>query len=452
MSTQLCLASTAFGLATLVAAIDADLVSTAPRRLLVLTNNAAAPEGADSLREVHGTAALLSRFETVCDYNEAIEPQHPSAWSPRTADLPLWERHFRRLWELETDDVELLVESIQVDPARALCRIFPDAPIVVYADGLMSYGPTRQALPESVGVRVEALLHLDLVPGVSPLLLSEWDVEASVIPQSAFAGVITGLSRQSRPPQNGADAQPVMVLGQYLAALGVLSEAEELALYADMVLRCSVSSAPVIFKPHPSAPYSAVHGLRRLADDLGVRLWVANGPELAETWFAAGRVSAVVGCFSTGLLTAGVGYGLPVARLGTELLLERLTPFHNSNRIPVTLVDALLPELPAGGFPPAPQRSEPQQSEPQRPDPVDLAGLVTAVGYAMQPELLRDRRAAAAAYLARHPAQRRRYVKRRRLTRLGLPGGLPAKPSPPWWQRAAALRRRVGIGSMPLRP
>ena len=53
----------------------------------------------------------------------------------------------------------------------------------------------------------------------------------------------------------------------------------------------------------------------------------------------------MVGCFSTAMLTASSLYGLPVTRLGTELMLERLSPFQNSNRIPITLVDALIPDL-----------------------------------------------------------------------------------------------------------
>ena len=49
-------------------------------------------------------------------------------------------------------------------------------------------------------------------------------------------------------------------------------------------------------------------------------------------------------------MTAHSIYELPIARYGTELLLERLTPYENSNRIPVTIVDALAREL---GSPPA---------------------------------------------------------------------------------------------------
>jgi hypothetical protein len=67
----------------------------------------------------------------------------------------------------------------------------------------------------------------------------------------------------------------------------------------------------------------------------------------------------------------------------------------------------------------------------------DLNGLVAAVSYAMQPTLYPDRRAEAMAYLARHPQARARYVKRRRLTSLDLPGGLPPDG------RRRRLRRRL---------
>ena len=56
----------------------------------------------------------------------------------------------------------------------------------------------------------------------------------------------------------------------------------------------------------------------------------------------------MAGCFSTALCTASAFYGIPVARIGTEPLLDRLTPYQNSNRVPVTLVDALLPDLAEG--------------------------------------------------------------------------------------------------------
>lgn len=119
----------------------------------------------------------------------------------------------------------------------------------------------------------------------------------------------------------------------------------------------------------------------------------------------------MVGCFSTALLTASSFYGIPVARVGTELLLDRLAPYQNSNRVPVTIADALLPPLEPGSAP-----------------EVDLAGLLPAVGYAMQPELRPDLRDAAERYLAASlDAHTWRYFKRRRLTALGLPGAIPSQ-------------------------
>jgi hypothetical protein len=133
------------------------------------------------VHEIAGVRDLMSRFDAVYDYNASIEPNHPSIWRPRPEDLPLWERSFRQLWKLGADDLHLVVESIQVNPAQALCRIFGDARIDVYADGLVSYGPTRTTLPGMVTGRIERLLHLDLVRGVTPLLLSEQHVHADLI-------------------------------------------------------------------------------------------------------------------------------------------------------------------------------------------------------------------------------------------------------------------------------
>jgi hypothetical protein len=152
---------------------------------------------------------------------------------------------------------------------------------------------------------------------------------------------------------------------------------------------------------------------------------------LAEVLYQRMRPALVVGCFSTALLTASALYGLPVARVGTELLLERLTPYENSNRIPVTVVDALLPEL-----------GDRAAVTGQRTgmDVEALGALVRAVGFAMQPRILPRLRADAERYLAGNlDARTLRYFKRRRLTSLALPGGVPAQLA--FIPRNATLRR-----------
>src|SRR5690606_2588001 len=123
---------------------------------------------------------------------------HPSAWGPRGNDLVLWQRAFRLLWGIgEGDMVELAVESIQANPARALAAIFTEAAVDVYADGLMSYGPTREKLPLTIARRIRRLLHLDLVRGLRPMLLSEYGVEPVVVPDAAFRGVLDEISRDA---------------------------------------------------------------------------------------------------------------------------------------------------------------------------------------------------------------------------------------------------------------
>ncbi|GAA2514679.1 polysialyltransferase family glycosyltransferase [Streptomyces gobitricini] len=433
MTTRILCASTLYGAVTLAAALDSGCFPPAGRRLLLVCNNAAVPETAVPLDRMPGFERLRGRFDSVRSWNDAVAPFHPSTWSPRPDDVPLWERYLRLLWGLGEDEpVELVVESLQVAPALTVARLFPEAPIDVYADGLMSYGPTRVRLDPLVGERVRRVLHLDLVPGLRPLLLAEFGAVAEVVPTEAFTKVVDELAADEpavdepgvcEPEPRGGG--PALVLGQYLAALGILSPAEEEALHVRMV-RGAVARGHrrLVFKPHPLAPASWSRALERAAEELGADLTVVDRPVLAEVLFRRLRPALVVACFSTGLFTAARFHGLPVARLGTGMLLDRLSPYQNSNRVPVTLADALLPGLETGGT--------------HAVD--DLTGLVHAVGFAMQPQIRPDLRPAAERYLSAHlDARTLRYFKRRRLTVLGLPGGLPVPRNAP----ARRLARRA---------
>ncbi|MFI6287160.1 alpha-2,8-polysialyltransferase family protein [Streptomyces sp. NPDC051018] len=425
-TTQIFYASSLYGAATLAAAIDSGCFTPADRRLLLVANNASVPETSPSLDTMPGFERLRGRFDDVVSWNEAVAPYHPGGWSPRTGDIPLWERYLRMLWSLGDDRVELAVESIQVTPALSIAKIFPDAPVDVYADGLMSYGPTRDQIDPLVGGRVRRLFHLDLVPGLEPLLLAEFGVEARVVPAEAFVKVVAELSDAVSvgPYEEGA----ALLLGQYLAALGILTPQEEEDLHLRMV-RGAVARGHrrIVFKPHPTAPASWTRALEREADALDVELTVLDRPLLAEVLYRQLRPTLVAGCFSTALFTASTFYGIPVARVGTEPLLERLTPYQNSNRIPVTITDAVLPEL----------EDLDQGVLAGLTLPEGLNGLVSAVGYAMQARVRPDLREAAETYLGAHLTPRTlRYFKRRRLTALGLPGGLPVP-------RHSAVRRVV---------
>ncbi|MEV4919998.1 alpha-2,8-polysialyltransferase family protein [Streptomyces tirandamycinicus] len=459
-TTQIFFASTLYGAATLAAALDSGRFAPADRRLLLVSNNAATPETAPPVDRMPGFEQLRGRFDGVLSWNEAIAPFHPGGWSPRPDDVPMWERYLRMLWDLGDDRIELALESIQVNPALAVAQLFPDARLDVYADGLMSYGPTRNKIDPLVGERVRRLLHLDLVPGLTPLLLEEFGARPETVPTEAFTKVVAELADPADPADHAALAelaepdaagstadasdrasdgssdrpgeQPALLLGQYLASLGILTAEEEEALHLRMV-RGAVAHGHrrLVFKPHPVAPAAWSRALEREAEKLGAELTVLDRPVLAEVLYRQLRPALVVGCFSTALLTASTFYGIPVARVGTEPLLDRLKPYQNSNRVPVTLVDALVPDLESG--------------RPGAPRPADgeLSGLVRAVGFAMQPQIRADLRPAAEAYLAaRLKDGNARYFKRRRLTVLGLPGGLPV-PRHDAIRRVARRVRRI---------
>jgi len=435
---QIFMATTQYGAATLTAAIRDGLFGPREgRRLLLIGNTSAVPELSTPLDRTPGFENLRTEFDEVISWNETIAPHHPSGWSPRAEDAHLWQRALRLAWNLGDEPVEIACESIQVSPSRAVVDIFADSPIDVYADGLMSYGPTRNRIPVDVHSRIRRLLHLDLVPGLRPVLLSEYGVEPVVIPDEPFLKVLDdlgghGLSLlEERIP---ADDRPTAVLlGQYLSALELISMAEEDELHVRM-LRGAVAAGHrhVLFKPHPSAPAQYSQSLEQAAENLGVRLDVLDVPVLAETVYRHIRPGLVVGCFSTALMTASAFYDIPVARVGTELLLDRITPYENSNRVPLTIIDAVLPDM---------ERDTTAVGEPldltQERVTGELAPLVRTVSYCMQAVKYAPLREDAAAWLTAHLAENARYFKRRRLTSLRLPGGSPI--------RAESLRRNPAV-------
>ncbi|MBY8881905.1 alpha-2,8-polysialyltransferase family protein [Actinacidiphila acidipaludis] len=426
-TTQLFLASTLYGAATLAAAMDAGAIRPADRRILVVCNNASVPETNPSLDQAPGFEPLRGRFDRLVSWNAFVHPLHPGGWTPRTNEVPLWERHLRMLWDLGDDDVELIVESLQVPPALSAAQVFLDAPITVYADGLMSYGPTRNKLGLLVDTRIDKLLHLDLVPGLEPMLLTEFGVPSEVVPGSAFTKVLAEVAAAADDSEVEAldrmPADSALLLGQYLSALNILSTAEEEELHLSMVRGAvALGHRQIVFKPHPTAPAHWLEPLKVEAARLGAELTVLDTPVLAEVVYQKMRPALVVGCFSTALLTASVLYDIPVARTGTRLLLERLTPYQNSNRIPVTIVHAMLPDL---GDPAAVRAWAPPSP---RSVAADLTPLLHTVGYCMQSKAHPGLRDEAVAWLSAHlTAETWPYFKRRRLTTLGMPGAIPAR-------------------------
>ncbi|MGV9843087.1 polysialyltransferase family glycosyltransferase [Streptomyces fungicidicus] len=422
-TTQIFQVSTLYGAATLAAALDAGRYGPrgGARRVLLVSNNAGVPETALRLDEMHGYEPIAGRFDSVVSWNEAISPYHPSSWGPRGNDTALWQRAFRLRWDIDEDDlIELAVESIQANPARALAAIFSEAVVDVYADGLMSYGPTREKLPLTIARRIRRLLHLDLIPGLRPLLLSEYGVRPEIVPDGAFRGVLDEISREAADDPRLApvieEAPTAVLLGQYLAAINILSDREEEDLHVRMLTGAvRAGHRSLVFKPHPTAPAGYSAALSKAAADAGVRLTVLDAPLLAETVYEHCRPELVVGCFSTAMVTASAYYDVPVARVGTGLVTGRLRPYPNSNRVPLAVVDHLVPDL---------EREE--TPAVVGPAPESLSPLVRTIGFCMQPKTYPALREPAEAWLRAHlPDTPAYYFPELRLAELGLPGSTP---------------------------
>ncbi|MFD3826006.1 polysialyltransferase family glycosyltransferase [Streptomyces sp. NPDC058625] len=432
-TTRIFCASTLYGAAALAASLDAGLFEPTDRRLLLVTNNAENPETTPAVDTMPGFSRIRERFDDVLSWNETIAPFHPGGWSPRTDDVPMWERYVRLLWGLGDDEIRLVVEPVPANPSLALCQVFTGAPVDVYAGGLTSYGPTRDKIDPLVGTRIDRLLHTDLVPGLTPLLLTEYGVPPEPVPAEALVKVLDDLAGDEDQP-GLSEEPPALLFGECLSALGVLTAAEEEELHLRMVRGAvELGHRHLVFKPHPVAPARWDRLLEEEASRLGACLTSLDRLVPAEVAVRRMRPALAVGCFSTALLTAASLYRIPVARVGTDTLLARLAPYQNSDRVPLTIVDALLPDI---GDPSAVA----DRHMPSEERVAELAGLLKAVGFAMQPKIYPGLRAEAESYLSQHlDSHTWRYFKRRRLTVLALPGGVPARLS--FIPRNATVRR-----------
>lgn len=413
--TQLFVLHSAYGLATAAAAIDEGLIGPGGPRILVPVNSARVPETSVAIHEQPVLQTLRGRFDRIEPLDDILSPLHPSSWEPELTDLPVLNRLFTRAWDLD-DDLELFVQSPQVAPARTLLPLFPDARITIIGDGLMTYSPIRVQLPRTVIERIGRVVYADVVPGVEPLVFTggaavagaDAGAERVPVPPAAFRRALAETGAADSQLDALADGTPTaLVLGQYLAVLGLVSADEEIAMQCDMVDHAVAVWRPkrIVFKPHPSAPPLISTAVRERARHHGADFVEYRGAEPAELvaeWLDA---LGVVAGFSTALPTVQTLFDRPIGAAGTALILRRLSPYENSNRVPATIVDALT-----------------RPASPYR-DPERLQLLIDAVGYAMQPIIAKHLRPRAEELLWQlDVAERDRYFSRARLAELRLPG------------------------------
>lgn len=436
--TQLFAVHSAYGLATLAGAIDGGLIAASGERILVPFTSARVPETTRGIVDDPALESLRNRFDRVEDLGALLGAAHPSAWKPRESDLPILERLLVRAWGIDPRGLELFVQSPQVAPAKTLMALFPGARITIIGDGLMTYSPMRVELPYPVAARIVRVVYADIVPGVRPLVASP-RAEPVPVPPAVFAAALaeTTGNETFEPPS----VATVLVLGQYLSALGLVASAEERAMQLEMIDRAAEwMPERIVFKPHPAAPPTVTRALGDRARAHGIAFEEYRGPVPAELLAEHLDARAVVAGFSTALPTVSTLFGRDIASVGNREVLARLTPFENSNRIPATIVDALT-------------RTDSPYSDAAR-----LQLLIDAVGYAMQPKVAAHLRPRAEQFLRDLDANERdRYFAPGRLAELRLPGapveGLLARILRPaggvgraeeWRLTALGAKRRAG--------
>ena len=423
--TTLVLASTLYGAATAVAALDMGMAQSSDGpRVLVVANNAPAAEVVPSVHEVAGFAAIQDAFDHVVSLNRFIEPFNPSSWQQGRVNSPIWERVLRSEWHLGDGPLHLVLESIQVRPAQTLLEIFADASVSVYADGLMSYGPTRRRISLGDGSRIEELWYPDLVPGLSPLLLSEHGVRRRPIPVNAVRARLVSIPHDNEATIERVRGSSVLVVAQYLSSLGLMTQAEESGLYRDMVREAArLGADTVVFKPHPGDISLSTSELEAAATSVGVELVVIESRAPVESVVPDLAPTHVVGCFSTALITCHAMFGVEPVSVGARTMLTRLRPYPNSNRVPLVIVDQLA------------------AVDAERANDVDeLSQKLRAVAYMMQPWLLPEL-AESTRSLLESGGLPEAYLDTERLTELDLPGADPVRGLARRTARHPILRR-----------
>lgn len=427
--TQVFVLNSAYGLMTAVAAIDAGTIPPAHGpRILLGVNAAMIPETVPDLADTPHLRGLLTRFDRVESLNALLAPTSPTAWDPESDDLPVFERLLRRAWQIGDDPVELFLQSPQVAPSRTIVQLFPGAEVTIIGDGLMTYAPLRSRMPRPLTERVVSVAYADVIPGVTPLLFTEIGAQRAPVahrpvPHRDRGGRRAHRRRRPRRAHHVADAHRAGPRAVSRRARSGLAD-EEQAMQQQMIDQ-ALRFAPerIVFKPHPSAPPSIAAAVAEQARRHGLAFDVYEGAVPAEIVAARLRTVGIVAGFSTALPTVHALFGIPFAAVGNDVLLHRLDPYENSNRIPVTIVDALA-----------------RDDSPYR-DPRRLQQLTDAVGYAMQPKIAAHLRPRAEELLADLDAgERDRYFAPARLKRLALPGA----PAPTLLDRMFAASGMVG--------
>lgn len=333
----LCEVSTKYGFATVLGILDILSEQHKDNAVLLISDHSVDSEIFRSLYcSIIGTGVCNKYFDKIYYLNDLIAPLHPAKWiSPKNTMDKLAIRSILCTL-LGVNKVEtLLIESLHVAPAATLAEIFYDSELLVYSDGLMTYGPTRFKLPYSIGSKVSNLFYIDLLHGLKPNYLKEFHVNLCPVDPEIIKSKIKEISVNIQPELMLENDVPVFA-GQYLSGLGIISEEEEVGLYVEGIV-CAAKKGKinsVYFKPHPSFSSTLINLVRENALKKGINILVLPSTQLLEELMLIFKPAFVVSVFSTALATANAIFKAKSYSFRTEWFIRKLEPFQNSNRVP----------------------------------------------------------------------------------------------------------------------
>lgn len=339
---MICEVSTKYGFLVLLTTLDLLIEQKKVEGIILLVSeHSVDPEISNGLYNYIFNQEISKKyFKKILNLNKILSPLHPSKWEPPGEKNKILLYSYRSIFLslFGVDNVKyLLFESIQVPPARTLAKIFLNADLYVYSDGLMTYGPTRIFLPNNVGVRIKCVFYVDLIENLEINYLKEYCCNSVRIDSKKIFNKVKEISKNRNKfcYEDGA-----VFLGQYLSGLGLLSEQEEVDLYSDALELCAKKSKckHVYFKPHPSFNNALSYKIDQKLSSNNINLTILDGDKLIEEILLTFTPRFLCSVFSTGLATASSIFGIKSYSYKTRYFLKKLYPYQNSNRVPAYIV------------------------------------------------------------------------------------------------------------------
>ena len=207
-------------------------------------------------------------------------------------------------------------------------NLFFNAKISIFSDGMMTFGPLRGDIYKlNLDKRIDSLFYEDLCDGIVPKYLPEIKIKVKKI-------------KVEYPPLDKNDDNKVLIALQSLSYSRILNKEEEFCFYKKYINEiCRLYCDKKIYiLPHPnnsSMLLKSIHGnnIEYLDNTL-------SGEEYVKKY----GITTVASVFST-LMFRVRKMGVKCFSFGTDEIYLKLSPFENSNRIPIILSRYFFPHF-----------------------------------------------------------------------------------------------------------